>query len=323
MYSGCRSTLAVTLMLLLGLVSIADGQQESNVNLKLHDQQVDVTIAGKPFTTLHYGREQKPVLYPVLGPGQIGMTRNWPIKDGVSGEAKDHPHHQSVWFGHEINGVDFWAHRSGIVKVREVTLTGQAPDAIELQSDWLKKDDQQKVLSDRSVYRFGGDETGRWIDLTITLKAGDSPVVLEDTKEGCFAVRTHPDLRLTPDPRRGVKEVFGNALNSAGDRDKDIWGKAAKWVLYFGKIDDQEMAIAIYDHPENLRHPTTWHARDYGLVAANPFGLHYFSGQEEGAGEFKLAPGETLTLRYRADFLKGNPSAEAIEKRFKSFAGAE
>ncbi len=323
MNSGCRSTLTATLLLLLGLVSIADGQQESNVNLKLHDQQVDVTIAGKPFTTLHYGREQKPVLYPVLGPGQIGMTRNWPIKDEVASEANDHPHHQSVWFGYEINGVDFWAHRSGIVKVREVTLTGQAQDSLQLESDWLKKDDQQKVLSDRSVYRFGGDETGRWIDLTITLKAGDNPVVLEDTKEGCFAVRTHPDLRLTPDPKRGVKEVFGNALNSAGDRGKDIWGKAAKWVLYFGKIDDQEMAIAIYDHPENLRHPTTWHARDYGLVAANPFGLHYFSGQEKGAGEFKLAPGETLTLRYRADFLQGNPSAEEIEKRFQSFASAE
>jgi hypothetical protein len=316
-----RPALVLWLMFAVGIGSNAAGQQDSKVALKLTDEQVDVTVGGKPFTTLHYGRDQKPILYPVLGPGQVGMTRNWPVKDEVEGEAHDHPHHQSVWFGHEVNGIDFWAHRSGVVKVREVTLSTK--NFVELQNDWLRKNDRKKILSDQSIYRFGGDEQGRWIDLTITLKAGAEPVVLEDTKEGCFAVRTHPDLRLTADPQRGVEQVFGNALNSAGDRGKQLWGKAAKWVLYYGKIDDQEMAIAMYDHPDNLRHPTTWHARDYGLVAANPFGLHYFSGKEAGAGEYRIDPGQSLTLRYRADFLKGNPTAEQIEERYQAFAESE
>ena len=76
----------------------------------------------------------------------------------------------------------------------------------------------------------------------------------------------------------------------------------------------------MYDHPSNLRHATTWHARDYGLVTANPFGMHHFLGKEKGAGAFVVKDGETLTLRYRVDFIKGNPAVEDIEKRFENFA---
>ena len=34
--------------------------------------------------------------------------------------------------------------------------------------------------------------------------------------------------------------------------------------------------VTLMDHPSNLRHPTWWHARDYGFMAANPFGRAAF-----------------------------------------------
>ena len=82
-------------------------------------------------------------------------------------------------------------------------------------------------------------------------------------------------MRLSPDEKRGVEKVTGQALNSNGTSGKSIWGESAKWVYYWGTINDKAVGIAIFDHPSNLRHPTAWHAREYGLVAANPFGLHY------------------------------------------------
>jgi len=76
----------------------------------------------------------------------------------------------------------------------------------------------------------------------------------------------------------------------------------------------------MYDHPNNLRHPSTWHARDYGLVAVNPFGQHHFLGKEKGSGAFTVADGKSLTLKYRVEFLQGQPSVETISNRFERFA---
>jgi hypothetical protein len=130
----------------------------------------------------------------------------------------------------------------------------------------------------------------------------------------------HPDLRLTPAPQHGVPVVHGQALNSNGETGKSIWGKAAKWVLYYGPIKGNPMSIAIFDHPDNLRHPTTWHARDYGLVAANPFGLHYFHGAEKNSGAYTIKQNEERRFRYRILFIKGIATAEEINQRFATFA---
>ncbi|MFK7769500.1 MAG: PmoA family protein [Mariniblastus sp.] len=290
------------------------------------DKKLDVKIGDELFTTFDYGTYKKPILYPVLGPEQIGMTRNWPMKKDVEGEEHDHVHHKSMWISHEINGVHFWTEKGGDVKTTLVETKGESfkeDNAFRATSSWVRASDGETLLTDQTTYRFGADETSRWIDCTVEYHATHGDFQFDDTKEGLFAIRTHPDLRLSAKPKSGVEKVFGKAVNSEGVSGKDIWGKPAKWLYYFGTIDDVPMGIAMYDHPDNLRHPTTWHARDYGLVTANPFGMHHFLGKEKGAGSFKVKNGDSLKLRYRIDFIKGNPSVDEIEKRFESFSSKE
>ena len=116
-----------------------------------------------------------------------------------------------------------------------------------------------------------------------------------------------------------MKEVFGNATNSQRTTGPAIWGQSASWVLYSGSIDSKPASILILDHPSNFRHPTTWHARDYGLIAANPFGLHAFQKMKKGAGEVELAKGQSVTLKYRFDFFAEAVSADVAQARFKEF----
>ena len=314
--------------LFLGLVSYAVpavalrttvSDESTKVSFEQSKDVVSVKIGDELFTNLIYQGYDKPIFYPIDGPGQIGMTRNWPMNGDVEGEAHDHPHHKSLWFAHEINDADFWSEAGGKIQVVDVELKS-ADNLIRTKSNWIRKDNETIVCSDTTDYRFGADEVSRWIDATFTINATQGDVVWEDTKEGTFAIRTHPDLRLTASPQAGVPEVFGTAVNSEGDSGKSIWGKAAKWVLYSGPIDGTPMAIAVFDHPKNLRHPTTWHARDYGLVAANPFGLHDFQGEPAGSGEYKVKQGDSLTLRYRAVFFKGEPTMEDVNQRFDEFA---
>jgi len=79
--------------------------------------------------------------------------------------------------------------------------------------------------------------------------------------------------------------------------------------------------VAIFDHPQNLKHPTWWHVRDYGLFAANPFGVHYFEGKAEGTGDITIAVGESSTFRYRLYFHKGNDKEADVAEHYREYAG--
>ena len=83
----------------------------ASIALKKEDVAVVVTVDGKLFTKYVYNDERraKPILYPVIGPNDIPMTRRYPIEEAGEGEAKDHPHHASLWYTHgEVNGISFW-----------------------------------------------------------------------------------------------------------------------------------------------------------------------------------------------------------------------
>ena len=92
-----------------------------------------------------------------------------------------------------------------------------------------------------------------------------------------MGIRTNPMLRLQTDEKRGNHTAKGQSINSEGVQGREMWGKRAKWVDYWAPISGNTVGIAIFDHPSNPRHPTWWHARHYGLVAANPFGVHDFA----------------------------------------------
>ncbi len=294
----------------------------SNDELTLTRDELGIVVAigDQPFTCFDHTSYDKPVLYPVYGPGQIPMTRHFPMQE-IAGEQTDHPHHKSIWTGHEINHVDFWSERSGSVKVQEIEVDEQQ-NLFRTHSNWIDKSDDSIVLSDSAVYQFGYDDQTRWIDVTQTMIASHGEIRFADTKEGFFAIRVHPKLRLVGAPDDGVNDVTGRITNSAGQTDAECWGQPAAWVDYSGLIDGNEVGIAMFDHPSNFRHPTTWHARDYGLLAANPFGLHHFTGAEPGTGELKLEAEQQLKLRYRIVFHTDDCVAAEVTRRYAEWAAA-
>jgi hypothetical protein len=68
--------------------------------------------------------------------------------------------------------------------------------------------------------------------------------------------------------------------------------------MIYGKMGADSISIAIIDNPKNPNYPTFWHARGYGLFAANPLGEKIFTnGKSEK--NLKLKKGESVTFRYR------------------------
>jgi len=76
--------------------------------------------------------------------------------------------------------------------------------------------------------------------------------------------------------------------------------------------------IAILDHTSNPNFPTYWHARDYGLFAVNPLGVHGFDPKAAPLN-YSLDTGQSTIFRYRILFLSSVPTPEELNAQAKTF----
>ena len=285
----------------------------SDISIVRENGKLIIKAGDDLFTQYIYkdAKRSKPVLYPVIGPLETPLTRKYPLEEKSEGEESDHPHHASLWYTHgDVNGVDFWAigkNKGKIIHQEFLEIKGNSFTS----SNFWKDGEGKTICQDQrtlSFYEF--DQNERAIDIEITLMATVEDLVLGDTKEGSMGIRMAPEFRL-----RG-KVARGSCLNSEGIVGKSIWGKRASWVSYWAKFDKQNMAISIFDHPSNPRHPTWWHARDYGLVAANPFGQHDFERKPKGTGDMKLSLGEKVSFKYGFLFHLGDPLDSNVAQKY-------
>lgn len=289
------------------------------------EKRVDVMIEGKLFTSYIYPEEiKKPVLWPVMSPAGNMLTRSFPLiyKEG---DRSDHPHHVGVWLNYgDVNGLDFWNNSEAIAPEKrdgygtifhrsvEKVESGLGSALLICSSDW-KSSDQTILLEEQSSFTFLAGEKIRIIDRSTTLRAVIDEVKFTDNKEGMFAVRVARELELPSEnstelvDSQGVVSrveiidntlVKGNYRSAEGVEGKEVWGTRCPWMKLSSEINGEEVSIIIIDHPSNVGYPTYWHARDYGLFAANTLGQKVFS---DGKNElnFSLKKGESLTLKYR------------------------
>lgn len=294
------------------------GEVDRSVRFEHAEDRVRVSLGDDHFADYVYDAPIHPYLAPVHGPGGVRMTRAFPMEE-FPDEAHDHSHHTGLWWAHgDINGVDTW-HEGDMRPLGEPRVTGSTVSA----SFSVDGPDGPTGVTVVEALTFAETPCGdRQIDAEITLSApDDAPLVLGDTKEGAMAIRTHPALRLPPDPSAGVTHVTGVARNSEGVAGRDVWGKRAAWIDYSGVIDGVPLGVAIFDHPSNPRFPTWWHARDYGLVAANPFGQSDFEGGERGRGQMVVKAGGSVSFRYRFLFHRFDSEGARIADAYAQLAG--
>lgn len=159
---------------------------------------------------------------------------------------------------------------------------------------------------------FSGDAKVRAIDFDVTLSAV-AKTVFGDTKEGTFAIRLRDELT--------EEKGTGRMTNAEGlSTMKQVWGKKSEWVDYAGTVEGHQVGIAIFDHPGNPSYPTWWHARDYGLFAANPFGEKDFTGDKSNNGSVTVDAGKSLRFRYRVLIHPGDTAAAGLGTAWKKWS---
>lgn len=323
------------------------GDGNSGVKLKVDEanRRVDVLVDGQPFTSYIWPTTiKKPVLYPLRTSAGTVVTRGFPLEPRP-GERVDHPHHVGLWLNHgDVNGFDFWnnsdaipakdAAKYGTIVHRAIKSAKSGADKGELAvtEDWTTPDGKT-LLREDTTYVFRGGAGLRSIDRITTLTALDQKVTFHDSKEGMIGMRVARELEQPSDKAEIFTDASGKATavakldntgvsgsytSSEGKTGDAVWATRAPWTMLSGKIGSEPITLAILDHPKNPTHPTYWHARGYGLFAANPFGAKaYTDGKVET--NFSLERGQSVTLKHRVLILSGPTTADQVGAQYKRY----
>jgi len=280
----------------------------------------------------------KPFFFPLNAPGGVPVTRGWSMVRGKAGETTDHFHQKSVWFCHgdvipeglelkvkssdkRVHGVDFWAESSGhgrivCTEVGEVKAMGNHA-MVPTKNEW-RAPDGTKILDESRTIHLYTLPTGYLITLEIDLHASVCPITFGDTKEGSMGVRVPDEMRTVLATGGTVTSSNGQAVPPNTKGTLPVWGEIADWHDYSGKAS----GVAIFADPMNA-HPSAWHTRDYGLMAANPFGRKDsgFPSQKDKTELAKMAKGDHLKLRFGVYAHRGDATAGKVAEVFKQFAG--
>jgi len=341
--SGAKVFLLVV-SLAISTVSVA---QKDNVGFRFEEyfdkNQLDVTYNGKVLTAYcFFDSIMKPVLFPINTLSGKTVTRGFPLAPRA-GERVDHPHHIGMWLNYEsVNGLDFWnnstaipynkrAHYGSIVHNKIVSMkTEKAKAVLRVSAVWLNHS-RQVLLNEITTYTFQVVKDNFIIDRSTKLSAVQD-VVFKDVKDGLLGIRVARELEhISNKPETFVDDkgnytavpvvdnngVTGMYLSSEGLKGNDVWGTRGRWTSLSGVINREPVSITIIDHPKNTGYPTYWHARGYGLFAANPLGQSVFSNEKESMN-LTLKQNQSVAFTYRVVIRSGDAITPAqIEKLAK------
>ncbi len=340
-------------------VHAAHSPEEKGMQVRANEaaRRVDITYDGAPFTSYVWPTSlKKPVLFPLLAPDGVTLSRGYPLEPRP-GERVDHPHHAGLWFNYgNVNGFDFWnnsdaikpADREKMGTIRQERIvstksgsTTSGPDTGELVVETVWVDGKgNDLLQETTRFLFQHRANANVIDRTTTLKALDR-AVFHDDKEGMLGLRvahflesatekggTFMDANGRPTQVASVDTsgATGVYLTSQGKRGDAAWGTRGRWCLLSGQAPASEggktYAIGIFDSPANPGYPTYWHARGYGLFAANPLGDSIFDPKAP-AHNFTLEKGKSAVFRYRVIFYEGTVDAGEANREADAFAARQ
>ncbi|MEO5685261.1 MAG: PmoA family protein [Chitinophagaceae bacterium] len=321
---------AVKTFLLFSIITVtffsaAFSQKQPAVKLvKNKDaKKVDVFIGNKMFTSFFYPDTlEKPVLTPIHAANGTVVTRGFPLSQ-QPGEPTDHPHHIGMWLNFEnVNGLDFWNNSFAIPKEKKnmygwiktdriIETKDGAKGLLTYHANWTNQQNET-LLEETTSFEFSGTDRLRIIDRTTTLKA-NTTVTFTDAKDGFLGFRlalplqipAMEDKKFTDD--KGIVTIVkgradsitnGNYITSEGISGDAVWSTRARWCKVYAKMGSDSVSVAIIDHPKNINYPTFWHARGYGLFAANPLGEKIFTNGKT-AKNLQLQKGESVVFKFR------------------------
>lgn len=296
-------------MWVLVLAVFASAQEKLDV--RSDGNQVIFAAGDQPLLTYYLGDARGAIKRPFFAHihtlSGTPVTRNYP--PGPRDRSDHADMHPGLWlaFG-DISGVDFWRNQG---TVQHVKFT-RAPAAHSNSHGGFTQ--LKHYLTPQGVLLC--EEA---FNLRVHLRAHCYLLEFDTSFTGprAFTFGDQEEMGLGVRVATPLSELAGGDLEDAENRKtaKSIWSHSAKWCLYEGQVAEPTVGVAVFCHPDNFR-GSWFHARDYGLLVANPFGR---AAMRKGKpSEIVVPAGDSLRLRYGVLVYEGL-DRQAIDSAFQEY----
>lgn len=294
-------------LMLLAAVSMAPNRVDAAdpastpVAFAQGDGRLTAAIDGLPVAVYFYRDDKitRPYFAHVRASNGVQVTRHHPPIEGQ--DLVDHgTFHPGIWmsFG-DISGSDYWrlAARVRHAEFADAPRGGRGKGSFAVRNQYLDQRDPSKIVCEEVARFTFMPRPAGYLLLWDSAFFSDDEFTFGDQEEMGLGFRVATPLRVeTSSDEEDLPPGNGTILDSAGRRNEEsVWGNVADWCDYSGTMAGQRVGMTLLCHPENFR-PSWFHARDYGLLEANPFGRQAFGKGEKSS--IVVKPGEKLRLRY-------------------------
>ncbi|MBT6154301.1 MAG: PmoA family protein [Planctomycetaceae bacterium] len=234
---------------------------------------------------------RRPYFHGLHTPSGVRVTRVHPPVKGS--ELADHPTmHPGLWmaFG-DISGADFWRNKGLVrhVKFLKTPTVENAVASFTVRNSY--EADGKPICTEDCEIQVTFNSFRQCKGTLITWTSRFTPA------GGSFYFGDQEEMGLGVRVATPFTVVKGGTIRDSEGRKngKEIWGKQADWCEYTGVLNGKRVGIVLMPGVKNFRR-SWFHARDYGLLLANPFGRNAFTKGEKSKIEVKA--GWELRLRY-------------------------
>lgn len=292
-----------TLGLVVGAAARAD--EAPKVEFREEPGKLVITTGGQPVATYVYRDASitRPYFAHVCAPGGVQVTRNHPPVEGK--DPTDHAtFHPGLWlaFG-DLSGADDWRNKARVEHDRFVARpVGEAGQGgFSVKNRYLSAAGDATVCEEVCRYGILVRPSGYLLTAESEFRSEAGAFTFGDQEEMGFGVRVATQL--------SVKQG-GRMVNSDGARnEREVKGRPADWCDYAGTVEGRAAGVTLMASPRNFR-KSWFHARDYGLLVANPFGRKALANGAES--RLTIARGEPFRLAFGA-FLHASATPEGFD----------
>ncbi len=295
--------LLAAVFLVLSNTSLAD----NFVRITIEQNVVAIDKGSAPL--LRYGYRNvpyKPCVQQLFTPGGVNVLRDSPV---------DHKHHHALMYAVSVDGLNFWEEQKepgrqmhkGFCDVTVETEDNIPYGSFSEQLDWINPRTGALLLDESRTMKVSRPDDSRATLLswrsTFTVPAGKDSATLTGSHYFGLGMRFVETMDAAPQLR-----------NSSGKAGESVRGSEelvrANWCALTAEADGKPVTVAIFCHPDNVRHPTHW------FTMTKPFA--YLSATMNLHREpLEIASGKPLKLKYAVALWDGQAENSKIDRLYR------
>lgn len=253
----------------------------------------------------------KPYVVRLHTPKGVNVVRDAPT---------DHVHHHGLMLALGVDDVDFWGEVHATVPgrqrerslddVRVRTRSGRSSGAFTQLVDWVDPRTKKPILVEkRRIEVSAGEATLLTWRSSLKPPPGSTSAALWGRPYFGLGMRFSASM-----------DGSGRFVNADGKPGETVRGDerltAARWCAYLANAAEQPVTVAMFDHPENPRHPATW------FTMAKPF-AYLTATLDLNRRPLKVDAADALSLRYGVALWDGHVGSRKIEDLYRRWVASE